>query len=196
MSGLSIIWNPALKTWFIIILAAITEFKISFRDFFAWYFKQRKHFKFGEANIYMLNRFGVCIKKCVSKFYYFFLTILHGLLLLHTVCMNVCGCQCHLIVWVCTWHVPDASYCQLAYQWPWKMLLLFNATMVGWHYLSLLWRIPPSLQGACASAVSERLSLCFTLTYSQSRTKRTAGADNKGMLIQLCRDKIRLQRNS
>lgn len=42
-----------------------------------------------------------------------------------------------------------------------------------------------SLRGACASAVSERLSLCFRLTYSHAHTQRTAGADNKDMLIQL-----------
>lgn len=57
-----------------------------------------------------------------------------------------------------------------------------------------------SLRGACASGVSERLSLCFTLTHSHTRThthtQRTAGADNKGVLIQLWGNKIRLQRNS
>lgn len=55
-----------------------------------------------------------------------------------------------------------------------------------------------SLKGACASAVSERLSLCFTLTYShtETHTQCTAGTDNKDMLIQLWGNKIRLQRNS
>lgn len=54
-----------------------------------------------------------------------------------------------------------------------------------------------SLWGACASAVSERLSLCFTLARSHTDAhKRTAGTDNKGVLIQLLGNKIRLQRNS
>lgn len=54
-----------------------------------------------------------------------------------------------------------------------------------------------SLRGACASGVSERLSLCFTLTHSHTDAhKRTAGTDNKGVLIQLLGNKIRLQRNS
>lgn len=84
--------------------------------------------------------------------------------------MNVCGCQCHLTVWVCTWHVPDASYCQLAYRWPWKMLLLFNATMVGWHYLSLLWWIPPSPPKEHVQVPSLKGCLCV----SHSVTHRVA----------------------
>lgn len=56
-----------------------------------------------------------------------------------------------------------------------------------------------SLREACASGVSERLSLCFTLTQSHTHTeahKRAGGTDNKGVLIQLLGNKIRLQRNS
>lgn len=56
-----------------------------------------------------------------------------------------------------------------------------------------------SLRGACAGAVSERLSLCFTLAHTHRRAHThtsTAGTDNNGMLIQLWRNKIRLQRNS
>lgn len=52
-----------------------------------------------------------------------------------------------------------------------------------------------SLRGTCASAVSERLSLFFTLTHSHTH-KHGAVTDNKGVLIQLWGNKIKLQRNS